>query len=729
MTPKRRPLNTLGYGFISGEYLPEGGDEYYFRDRQQLTAYTYRPLTADEIGLLERNGNRSPNWEDVWVTDRFLPDQIRESTFYGRVRIGDMEESFLDFRDLHLPIGIYNSVIVSSDIGGYNAIHHVRYMAHFILGDEVMLFNINEMETSSNAKFGNGILKEGDAESSLIQLELCNENGGRAVLPFEGMQASDVYLWTRRRHDRQLQSRFREITFRRFDTRRGYYSVVGHRTVIKNSDTIKDVKIGTDAYIKGVNKLKNVTINSIAGAYTQIGEGCELVNGIIGHGCRIFYGVKAVRFILCSFSQLKYGARLINSFLSDNSTISCCEVLNSLIFPAHEQHHNNSFLCASLVMGQSNMAAGATVGSNHNSRGADGEIIAGRGFWPGLCVSLKHNSRFASYTLIVKGDFLHELDIRMPFTMVSHDVPNDRIVILPAYWFLYNMYALMRNTHKFMSRDRRSLKNQHFEYDVLAPDTVNEAFHALREIERAVGKAYFPELRDAEAWVEKGREVLADPTAVLHDREILLDNVENSKRRVVLIKVREGYETYRRVIAYYAATQLKAYLDRHTFEDLQATYLQATDRLERVSFENVGGQLIRKADLEDLLDRIRSGDVTEWEAIHQQYHLLSSCYPQHKFEHALASLLEIHGMDKTDVTKAHIGAWLEESVTTKQWICHEILKTREKDYQNAFRSMVYENEEERDVVVGKLDDNTFIRQQDEEYRQYVRAVEALDFDI
>src|SRR5690606_18948522 len=295
-----------------------------------------------------------------------------------------------------------------------------------------------------------------------------------------------------------------------FDTRRGYYSVVGHRTVIKNSQTIKDVKIGTDAYIKGVNKLKNVTVNSIAGAYTQIGEGCELVNGIIGHGCRIFYGVKALRFILCSCSQLKDGARLINSFLSDNSTISCCEVLNSLIVPAHEQHHNNSFLCASLVMGQSNMAAGATVGSNHNSRGADGEIIAGRGFWPGLCVSLKHNSRFASYTLIVKGDFLHELDIRMPFTMVSHDVPNDRIVILPAYWFLYNMYALMRNTHKFMSRDRRSLKNQHFEYDVLAPDTVNEAFHALREIERAVGKAYFPELRDAEAWVEKGREVLAD---------------------------------------------------------------------------------------------------------------------------------------------------------------------------------------------------------------------------
>ncbi len=72
--------------------------------------------------------------------------------------------------------------------------------------------------------------------------------------------------------------------------------------------------IGSDAYIKGANKLKNLTINSSAEAPTQIGEGCEMVNGIIGFGCKAFYGVKAVRFILASHSQLKYGARLINSF-------------------------------------------------------------------------------------------------------------------------------------------------------------------------------------------------------------------------------------------------------------------------------------------------------------------------------------------------------------------------------------------------------------------------------
>ena len=281
-----------------------------------------------------------------------------------------------------MPVGLYNSTIISCDIGDNVVIDNVNFLSHYITGNEIILVNINELATTDHSKFGNGVLKKGENESVRVWMEICNENGGRSILPFNGMLASDAWLWAKYRDDERL-----------LDTQRVYYGKIGDRTVIKNCGIIKDVWIGSDAYIKGANKLKNLTINSGPDAPSQIGEGCELVNGIIGLGCRIFYGVKAVRFIMGDNSQLKYGARLINSYLGDNSTISCCEVLNSLIFPAHEQHHNNSFLCAATVFGQSNMAAGATIGSNHNSRGADGEIIAGRGFWPGLCVSLKHNSK------------------------------------------------------------------------------------------------------------------------------------------------------------------------------------------------------------------------------------------------------------------------------------------------------------------------------------------------
>lgn len=377
---KKHPVSTLGYGFIEPAYIPKGKDEYHLRYKQNRSKKNYRKLTPSEIKLLEKNDNSSDDWSRVLVTDVFDVSLIKRCSFFGLIRIGKLEPFYHEFNDLRMPVGLYNSTIISCDFGDHVVVDNVSFMSHYIVGDEAMLVNINELVASNHAKFGNGVLKQGESESVRIWLEVCNENGGRSILPFNGMLAADAWLWSKYRDDVKLLEKFKSFTDKQFDTQRGYYGKIGERTVIKNCKIIKDTWIGSDAYLKGANKIKNITINSSPEATTQIGEGCELVNGIIGYGCRVFYGVKAVRFFLGSNSQLKYGARLINSFLSDNSTISCCEVLNSLIFPAHEQHHNNSFLCAATLQGQSNMAAGATIGSNHNSRGANGELLAGRGF-------------------------------------------------------------------------------------------------------------------------------------------------------------------------------------------------------------------------------------------------------------------------------------------------------------------------------------------------------------
>ena len=123
------------------------------------------------------------------------------------------------------------------------------------------------------------------------------------------------------------------------------------------------------------------------------------------------------------------------------------------------------------------------MGSNHNSRANDGEIEAGRGFWPGLCTTLKHSSRFASFTLLAKGDYPAELNIPLPFCLLSDDCTNDRLAVMPAYWWMYNMYALARNTWKFQTRDKRKTRTQKIELDSLAPDTAEEIFQALHLLE------------------------------------------------------------------------------------------------------------------------------------------------------------------------------------------------------------------------------------------------------
>lgn len=717
----KRPLQSLGYNFIPETFLPQGEDEYYLRNLQNRSGIQYRNLTAAEIEKLVRNNNTSDDWNKICVSDDFNPELVKNCNFFGLVRIGKLEAVYLEYHSVALPVGLYNSTIISCDFGDNVVINNVKFLSHYIIGNEVMIANVHELHTTSHSKFGNGIIKEGEDESVRIWLEVRNENAGRKIMPFNGMLPGDAYLWSKYREDAALLERFREFTEKRFDKRRGYYGKIGDRTVIKNTSIIKDVWIGSDAYIKGANKLKNLTIDSAPHAQTQIGEGCEIVNGIISIGCRVFYGVKAVRFIMASHSQLKYGARLINSYLGNNATISCCEVLNSLIYPAHEQHHNNSFLCAALVMGQSNMAAGATIGSNHNSRAADGEIIAGRGFWPGLCVSLKHNSKFASFTLLAKGDYPAELNITLPFSLVSNDEAGNRLVVMPAYWFQYNMYALARNAGKYVDRDKRKDKIQHIEYDFLAPDTINEMLEAIKTLQQLAGLAAgLPRETPVEVLMQKGAEVLASKEA----DNLVLDcsPLENTRRSLHLLKAHAASRIYRELIRYYFVHTALTYAQTNNITNWNQLVKAATVGFPVDAWQNIGGQLIPEAKVQELLAGVKEGVIDGWDAVHQFYRDNGKAYAQHKLAHAFHAVQRLHGWATEDLSPAQFEQLAAGALVTRQWMTDNIYQSRAKDYHSEFRMMVYDNKEQMEQVVGKLEDNTFISQQLDEQEQFQKLL-------
>ena len=695
---QKHPVNSLGYNFVDKKYIPKGKDEYYLRNTQNRNGIVFRKLSAQEIEALIRNRNTSDDWAKIFVSKNFNPELVRNCKFHGLVRIGKLEPFYLEFHNLRMPVGLYNSTIISSDLGNNVCIDNVNYLSHYIIDDEVMIANVNELATTDYSKFGNGILKEGEEEKTRTWVEVCNENGGRSIIPFNGMLPGDAYLWSKYRDDDALLEKFKIFTEKKFDKRRGYYGKIGERTVIKNCGIIKDAWIGSDAYLKGANKIKNVTINSDAERKSQIGEGCEMVNGIVGYGCRIFYGVKAVRFVMSSHSQLKYGARLINSFLGNNSTISCCEVLNTLIFPSHEQHHNNSFLCAALVMGQSNIAAGATIGSNHNSRGADGEIVAGRGFWPGLCVSLKHNSKFASFSIIAKGDFPAEVNIPIPFCLISNDVTNNNLVVMPAYWFMYNMYALERNAWKYRDRDKRTQKIQLIEYDYLAPDTVNEMFTALSFLQTLT--------------------INEDGTASTNDWE-------NSSRETLILKVPQSINIFKELIQFYGVSCLLQQIKKNNYSDFNSLKKVLTAKIKRSDWLNIGGQLIKASAVYTFKNAVKSDKINSWDEVHRFYNEEGNNYEADKLQHAYTSLLEILNITGKQFTAELFKKLLQDAVQTKTWMCKGIYDARAKDYANPYRKMVYENTEEMNKVIGVFEENTFIQSQLAELDKMKKEIKAV----
>ncbi len=725
------PAENISKNFIPAEYLPKGKDEYYQRNKQTKPPKSgWRNLDSEEVERLVKNNNTADDWDNILVTKEFDTNQIKNTNFYGLVRIGCVRNVIIQHHDLRVPAGITNSLIISCDIGDDVAIHEAHYLAHYIIGNRCILFNIDEMHVTDHAKFGNGIVKEGEPESVRTWLDIMNETGCRKILPFENMITADAYLWAKYRDDTGLQGKLKTMTQSCIDNRRGIYGTVGNNCVIKNSRILKDVKIGPYCYIKGANKLKNLTIHSSEAEPSQIGEGVELVNGIIGYGCHIFYGCKAVKFILGNNSNLKYGARLINSFLGDNSTISCCEVLNNLIFPAHEQHHNNSFLVASLVMGQSNMAAGATIGSNHNSRSNDNEIQAGRGFWPGLCTSLKHSSRFASFVLISKSDYPAELDILLPFSLLNNNVSQNQLEVMPAFWWLYNMYALARNSWKFNTRDKRIFKIQNIEFDTFAPDTAEEIIHGMQLLEIWTAKAYLlhkgksPDSYKDTALAKTGRQLLSDDKKAVNRLEVLGENMERSKRRALILKPFEAYHAYKEMLYYYAGKNLLDYLT--TNPDATMTSVQNALQGKHVQeWVNLGGQIMQKNDLDNIRADINSGKLNTWDTVHNRYNELWNKYKSVKQKHAYAVLCRLSGSDKPN--KTLWKSFLDKLIEIQEYINSQVYISRKKDYDNHFRQSTFRNMEEMTAAIGTIDDNSFIvqvRQETENLKKTVKKIKA-----
>jgi hypothetical protein len=291
---------------------------------------------------------------------------------------------------------------------------------------------------------------------------------------------------------------------------------------------------------------------------------------------------------------------------------------------------------------------------------------------------------------------------------------------------MYNLYALTRNEWKYGARDQRTEKTQRIETSYLAPDSVNEMFRGLELMKEFTGRAWYKANSGNEhtklQYIRKGQELLDGDHQEVDELEILASGFENSDRKVVLMKVRKAYEIFKRMIRFYGALKLAGYLQEA--DDAETAIAALPKRTKRNEWINLGGQLVPFRQFETFRKNIHSGKTGTWEDVHAFYEKQSALYEQEVLEHAWASLKEVSGV-KGEPDREWIVGILKEGASTMKWICDGIFESRLKDYQNPFRLMVYENEAEMDKVVGKLEENGFIKEKQEEAKSFASDVNKL----
>jgi len=651
-------------------------------------ANVYRKLRDDEIARLTAQFNTASNWGDVLVAEGFDTARVHRCTFDGYAHIGVFnKEDYTRYGNVTLKKGLYGSYFRNTVIGDNAAIHNLNYCCEQRIGDSVIIANVGEISSDTVALYGMGAAVELHKEHRNYQntIDIINENGGRAILPYPGMTCTDAFIWAKFREDEELMLRFAEITNATNSALRPQKAIIADNAVILNTKAVRRALIGPSAVIDGAELVSNATILSDPDEMTVVGTAVQIYDSIIGYGNRINSAAQLSSVLTGTAASFSQSARVTHSVVGDNAHIACCEIANCLIMPSHAQHHNNSFLIAAMVGGQSNIAAGATVGSNHNSRANDGEIWAGRGFWPGLCVSLKHNSRFASFTMISKGDYTKELDIRYPFSLIATDDKN-KAAVFPAFWFTYDMYAVMRSAQKFVKRDRRAHRGQFIEHDIFAPDTVGEMFEAVAAIE--------------------AKQPLGNVGA-----DIRLNRADGACKM------------YRMMIRHYCAKNILPFMRDKGLKGLDGlagavgfdvdengnignniSNNAGNNGDDSEKWLNCGSMVITEVALSNIINTIKDGGkVKTWDDVHALFDSWTSQYNTEKLRHAVKSLAKLEGAGglSADMFEAFLQRVPEDCKT----IASLTYSSRSKDFSAAARTMVYDSKEEMSAVLGAVEDS------------------------
>ncbi len=203
--------------------------------------------------------------------------------------------------------------------------------------------------------------------------------------------------------------------------------------------------------------------------------------------------------------------------------------------------------------------------------------------------------------------------------------------------------------------------------------------------------------------------------------EILGEHVEASHRKVVIVKVREGYHAYRQMLHYYAVKNLLAYLQSEPRATLRSMHEALAGPRQR-QWDNLGGQLIPLPEVIKLISGIKAGKPGSWPEIHRAYDELWAAYPLEKQRHAYGTLLALLGVES--LTPALWRAALDEAMQIQEYIRDQVFLTRQKDYENPFRRATYRNAEEMRAVVGTAEDNSFVKLVRGETETFRNAVSA-----
>jgi len=603
----------------------------------------YRNLTNQEINQLEIQGCKAENWTNILVDHKFEAGFVENVRFAGQIKIAS---------------GV--------------RICNVGLLQNYEIKKGVRIENTLSLSVEGETSFGNG-----------TEIDVLNEGGGRELPLFDTLSSQIAYMLVNYRYDETFITNLKKIINQYTVSKKSQSGVIGEKTFILNSGTIKNVNIGSHAVIEDTLRLEEGTIVSNSEAPVRIGEGIIAKHFIVQSGSTINEGALLTHCFVGQAVSMGKQFSGENSAFFANSEAFHSEACSIFAGPYTVTHHKSTLLIAGMFSFYN--AGSGTNQSNHMYKlGPLHQGVLERGAKTGSFSYMLWPSYISAYSAVI-GKHYTNFDIsEFPFSYVTEE--DGRSILTPAM----NLFTVgtKRDSAKWPKRDKRtdSVKHDLIHFDLFNPYIVGRIVKGINKLT----ELYDNTARDKEYIVYKG----------VHIKRLMLRQAVKFYK--IALNIYIGEELIRQIEAYPGVS----------FEDLKQEITPKNALM--CEWYDLSGMFISSKSRESLLNAIRSGEIANIDKINDKIQEIFRNYRKESWEWCVALIELQQGSSFAELGKNDFAKMIENWKNSAVKLNNMILNDAGKEFDESSiisYGMDGCNEAARKdfkVVRGCLDSNSFV---------------------
>ena len=652
----------------------------------------YQPLTQEEIDLLTASGCKAEDWDRVKTSAPETLKYIKNVRFSGDVCFGRFESAITLPGGLRKHSGLRNVTLHNVTIGDNTLIENVTdYVANYNIGSDCYIENVDLLYTDGRCRFGNG-----------IEISVLNETGGREVQIYDRLSAQTAYILAMYRHEKEVVAALNKMIADYADSVENERGTIGNNVRIRNAKVIHGVRIGDCAVISGASRLRNGSINSNADAPVRVGHGVMADDFIICSGAKVEDNTTLTRCFVGQCCILGHGYSASDSLFFSNCQGENGEACAIFAGPFTVTHHKSTLLIAGMFSFM-NAGSGSNQSNHMYKLGPIHQGILERGAKTASDSYILWPSRIGAFSLVMGRHVTHSDTSNLPFSYLIEQ--QNTTYLVPGV----NLRSVgtIRDAQKWPKRDARKDPDRLdcINYNLLSPYTIQKMIKGIKLLQNLQYSS--GELSDVYSY---------------HSTKI-----HNSA-------LRNGIRYYRTAITKFLGNSIIKRLENlpagATDEQLRAA-LVPTAKAGTGYWVDISGMIAPKGEVDGLLVRVASGEVSSIEEVHKAFADMHAHYYEYEWTWAYDQYKDFFGVDMQTITKSEVidivNQWKEAVIGLDRQLYEDARKEFDLASMTGFGADGSKEVKEQDFeqVRGVFESNSFVTA----VLDHIRVKEALGDEL